>query len=244
MNRNDLVKFSVVIPTLNEERNIAALLGALQQQEYSSSWEIIVVDGGSTDATIQIVERVDGVRLVLSESGVSRQRNVGARSASGAVLIFMDADDQPPSNFLERVASSFRRFPYAVACPWFIAKDSGVAVRALYFLFNILFWLSQSTLRTGSGVCIITPKNVWERVGGFDETMHLGEDVKYIRSASPRFGLHRHLLIPLETSGRRFREKGAFKLMLFYARITPLILLGSWRRLQTFDYKAAPYNDL
>jgi len=55
-------------------------------------------------------------------------------------------------------------------------------------------------------------------------------------------GWHRHLLVPLETSGRRFREKGALKLVLFYARIAPLILLGRWKELQKLRYEAAPYD--
>ena len=126
--------------------------------------------------------------------------------------------------------------------PWPNAR-SGFAPRAIYLFFNLLFSLSQSTLRTGSGVCIITPKKVWQKIGGFDENLHLGEDVKFIRSASPRFGLHRHLWIPLQTSGRRFGEKGAWKLMYLYARITPHIVLGRWKVLQEYEYEAAPYSE-
>jgi hypothetical protein len=46
--------------------------------------------------------------------------------------------------------------------------------------------------------------------------------------ASFRIGLHRHLLVPLETSGRRFQQKGIWQLVKFYARITPLLWLGRW----------------
>jgi glycosyltransferase involved in cell wall biosynthesis len=235
-------KFSVIIPTLNEAQNIRALLEALRAQEYSGEWEIIVVDGGSDDGTSQMAQGCAGVLVLQTARGVSRQRNAGARRASGDVLVFMDADDLPSPDFLRCVAQSYRNLPFAVACPWFVAGDSGLLVRVVYFGFNLLFTLSQSTLRTGSGVCLITPKKVWEKVGGFDEALHLGEDMKYIRSAAPRFGLHRHLWVPLQTSGRRFRSQGAWKLMLFYARITPLILLSRWRALQKIEYNTGHYE--
>lgn len=238
----DLPTISVVIPTLNEAQNIGKLLAALQAQEYSGSLQIIVVDGNSDDGTPNIISQCAGVLLLQTPRGVSHQRNAGAQKATGELLVFMDADDFPQRQFLQKVAQSYRRFPFAVACPWFVARDSGFAARAMYVFFNLLFSLSQSTLRTGSGVCIITPKTVWGKVGGFDEDLHLGEDVKFIRSASPRCGFHRHLWIPLETSGRRFQEKGAGRLMLFYARITPLILLSQWKTLRKIRYEAAPYS--
>ncbi|HEX8834963.1 MAG TPA: hypothetical protein VF719_12220, partial [Abditibacteriaceae bacterium] len=114
-------------------------------------------------------------------------------------------------------------------------------IAAIYFLFNVLFFLGQGWLRTGSGVCIITPRSVFEKTGGFDTQLHLGEDVHYIRRAA-RCGWHRHLLVPLQTSGRRFEEKGIWKLMWFYARISPLILLGRYQKLKQLPYDAAPYG--
>lgn len=243
------LSLSVIIPTLNEARNIERLLNALLQQESSGdekfSYEIIVCDGGSDDATPQIVENIAAIEsrvlLIQSGRGTSHQRNAGAAKASGELLIWMDADDFPGPKFLNRIARSYQNFPFAVACPWFVCRDSGVIVRAIYFGFNILFFLGQSTLRTGSGVCLIAPKTVWQKTGGFDASLHLGEDVKFIREASPRFGLHRHLFVPLETSGRRFAQKGAWNLVKFYTRISPLILLGRWKTLQKLPYEAAPY---
>jgi len=236
------VKFSVIIPTLNEAGNIGNLLAALQAQEYSGDWEIIVSDGDSDDDTPDIVDSFAGVLLLRGACGVSRQRNVGAQSASGELLVFMDADDFPAPDFLQRIAQSYRRFPFAVACPWFVAQDSGFLVRVLYLGFNILFFMGQGWLKTGSGVCLIVQKTVFETIGGFDESLHLGEDVQLIRRAA-RYGWHRHLCIALKTSGRRFSRKGAWKLMLFYARISPYVLLGQWAELQKFEYQAAPYKE-
>lgn len=237
-----VMNVTVIIPTLNEAARIGALLRALQAQNYAPL-EIIVCDGDSDDGTPQIVRQFENVTLLECERGTRTQRNYGGNNASGELLIFMDADDLPPRDFAAKIARSYRKFPFAVACPWFVARDSGFLVRAVYFGFNLLFFAGQSSVRMGSGVCLITPKKVFDKVGGFDESLHLGEDIHYIRRASPRFGLHRHLLVPLETSGRRFTQKGAWQLMKFYARITPLLWLGRWDKLKGTAYEAAPYQD-
>lgn len=203
--------------------------------------EIIVCDGGSSDGTPQIVREFPNVILLESQRGTSRQRNLGAQHASGDLLIWMDADDLPAPDFVARVIASYRRLPFAVACPWFIARDSGLFVRFVYFVFNLLFFAGQGWLRMGSGVCLIAPKTVFEKIGGFDESLHLGEDIYFLRRAG-RSGLHRHLLVPLETSGRRFQQKGIWNLVKFYARITPLLWFGRWDKLKSTTYEAAPYQ--
>lgn len=235
-----LPSISVVIPTLNEGTRIGGLLDALKGQTYFPT-EIFVCDGDSEDETRQIA-RDGGALVVECERGTSRQRNQGARQASGELLVFLDADDLPPRGFLEGVAKSYHRFPFAVACPWFVARDSGFLVRAIYVGFNIAFFLSQSTIRTGSGVCLICPREKFVRSGGFHEGMHLGEDIRLIRQLCPRYGFHRHLLVPLETSGRRFKNDGIWRLMGFYLLISPLTMLGLWKPLQKLSYKAAPYS--
>lgn len=248
-----LPSISIVIPTLNEAANIGRLLNALLAQSHMPC-EIIVCDGGSTDETRAIVrEKMGGpanraiagsagsiVRLFECERGTARQRNAGAAASNGDLLIFLDADNLPYSRFCECIARSFQRLPFTVACPWFIARDSKPAYLC-YLGFNVLFFLGQAWLRTGSGVCQIVPRVAWERAGGYREDLHLGEDVEFLRRCA-RQGLHRHLLIPLETSGRRFAHEGMWRLMWFYAAISPLVLLGRWDALQRVAYRAAPYQ--
>jgi glycosyltransferase involved in cell wall biosynthesis len=231
---------SIIIPTLNEAERIGALLEELRKQRCQLSFEIIVSDGESEDETQSVVQQFEDVKLVVGTRGTARQRNRGAREANGELLIFMDADCLAPSQFLQSIWKSYKKFPFAVACPWFVAKES-LAIRTIYFGFNVLFFLGQGWLRTGSGVCIIARRDVWQKCGGFDETMHLGEDIEFLRRAS-KFGLHRHLLVPLQTSGRRFQKQGAWNLIKFYARITPHLIFGRYKELQKLPYEAAPYQ--
>ncbi len=236
-----LPSISVIIPTLNEAARVPVLVAALQHQSLKPL-EVLVCDGNSDDDTAHLSSQA-GARVLNCERGTSKQRNFGARKATGELLVFLDADDLPSPRFLETVARSYAKIPFAIACPWFVARDAGFLVRSIYFAFNVGFWLGQSSLRTGSGVCLICPREAFLECGGFDETMHLGEDVRLIRALCPRFGFHRHLLVPLETSGRRFARQGAGRLMWFYALISPLILLGLWKPLQRFGYHAAPYEE-
>ena len=201
-----------------------------------------MADGQSDDETARVADEFESVQLLDCARGVSAQRNAGANAATGELLVFLDADDVPPPRFLESVARAYRKLPFAVACPWFVAHDGNLATKAIYAGFNVGFWLGQSTLRMGSGVCLIAPRAAFLECGGFDEELHLGEDVQLIRKLCPRFGLHRQLLVPLGTSGRRFEHEGAARLLWFYACITPLLVLGLWRPLQKIGYAAAPYE--
>ncbi len=231
------ISVSVVIPTLNEAQRIGGLLEAIKRQNFAGNLEIIVADGQSEDETAAIACQFEGVQVLQTARGVSRQRNAGAAAATGELLVFFDADDLPGPDFLAQIAASYQKFPFAVACPWLVARDAGLGVRLIYFGFNLGFWLGQSTLRMGSGVCLICPREKFLLSSGFDENLHLGEDIRLIRALCPKFGLHRHLWVPLETSGRRFGKQGAARLMLFYLLITPFLVLGLWKPLQKFKYR-------
>jgi len=226
---------SVIIPVLDEASTIGRLLDCLKVQDCDSRFEVIVVDGGSTDGTRKIVGSRQNIRLIVSPSGVSRQRNAGAAVASGDLLVFLDADTAPHPDFLRGITRAYRKLNYAAACPWFVPATRRPDIHAVYGILNVLFYLSQFRYHTGAGVCIATPRTVFEQVGGFDETLHLGEDVDYLRRAAT-VGRHRHLLLPLTTSARRFESEGVIRTTVFYARISPALMFGDRDRLRTYQY--------
>lgn len=232
-----MISISVIIPTWNEEDCIADLLTALQMQDHTGPMEVLVVDGGSQDATADIVRRFPDVRLLIADRpGVSIQRNRGAAAAQNELLVFLDADNRPGPTFLSRLAGEYARRPFAVACPWFRPDSRHIGIHAFYFVFNCLFWLSQWRFHTGAGICIATQRAVFLQAGGFNETLHLGEDVDYIRRSSHQ-GRHAHLPIPLITSARRFETDGVGRMIVFYLRISPYLLRGSFDALRSVSYK-------
>ncbi|MDQ1351162.1 MAG: hypothetical protein QG657_1464 [Acidobacteriota bacterium] len=89
---------SIVIPAKNEEENIAQCLDAILNQETSFAYEIIVIDSGSTDATVDIVKRYPAVQLAQIKSeefGHGKTRNLGAEMARGDYIVFLNADAVP-----------------------------------------------------------------------------------------------------------------------------------------------------
>ncbi|MBM4125608.1 MAG: glycosyltransferase, partial [Nitrospira sp.] len=81
---------SVIIPAYNEEKALPGTLTALLSQ--SGDYEVLVVDGGSTDATCRLVRSEPRIRLLTAPKGRASQMNAGAKEAKGGLLLFLHAD--------------------------------------------------------------------------------------------------------------------------------------------------------
>jgi glycosyltransferase involved in cell wall biosynthesis len=92
------MKISIVIPVLDEERRIGERLAELRGFD-----EVIVVDGGSADRTVEIASGFSGVRVERAPRGRATQMNHGARLASGDVLLFLHADASLPAGAREHI---------------------------------------------------------------------------------------------------------------------------------------------
>lgn len=107
------MKFSVVIPLFNKELYIEKTLRCALNQTYQD-YEILVVDDGSTDGSVEAVKRVcsDKVRLIHQENqGVAVARNTGIDHAKGTYISFLDADDEWNEDYLETINSLTEEFP-------------------------------------------------------------------------------------------------------------------------------------
>ena len=102
------MKFSFIIPVLNEEKYIAKCIYSIKKQ-FGEDFEIIVVDNGSKDKTVEIVNKM-GVSLVYErKKGISNARNTGAKKAKGELLCFMDADGILSNNWLVEVRKTINK---------------------------------------------------------------------------------------------------------------------------------------
>ena len=109
------MKISVVIPALNEERFLPRCLESIRQQDYQDEYEVIVVDDGSTDRTVQIA-RESSARLVFSGgNGAFHARQAGVEAAAGEIIVQADADTTYPRDWLSRIAEHFSDRPEVVA---------------------------------------------------------------------------------------------------------------------------------
>ncbi len=189
---------SVIIPTFNEAHSINRTLEAVG--ELRGHVEVIVVDGGSTDATAEVVRR-RGVRIITGERGRGTQMHAGARAASGDALLFLHADTHPLPEAAERIADALRETETVGGN--FTVRFDGTR-RAARFL----TWLYPQLRRLGlvygdSG--IFARRAVYEEIGGF-QSFPIFEDVDLVRRLRKR-GRVVHLPTIVVTSSRRFEDR-------------------------------------
>ncbi len=210
---------SVVIPTLNEAHNLPRLLAKLQQETTAS--EIIVVDGGSSDATTALARRL-GARVVDSDPGRGVQLRRGADAASGDVLLFLHADSEFPAGGLERITESLAASADIVGGNFRLLFDGGS--RFSRWLTRYYAWIRRRGLYYGDSA-IFVRRDVYDKLGGM-KPIALMEDLNFVRSME-NFG--RTTCIedpPLVTSSRRFEGRSSIAIVFGWLTIHVLYRLG------------------
>ena len=101
------MKVSVIVPTFNSEATIGSCLDALMDQESGGEYEVIVVDDGSIDDTAGVVSGYDVKLLKQEHAGPAGARNLGAKNASGDILLFTDADCTPERDWIKKMCTPF-----------------------------------------------------------------------------------------------------------------------------------------
>lgn len=101
-----LPKFSIIVPTFNEEKLIGRCLQSLALQDTDCAYEIIVADSNSTDGTVGIAEKYAD-KVVLCPRGIAVGRNAGAKAAKGKYLIFIDGDSVASKRLVAAYSDAF-----------------------------------------------------------------------------------------------------------------------------------------
>lgn len=172
---------SVVIPAFNEERFIGDLVGALRHYAGGLLTQIIVVDNGSTDRTIEFAQAA-GADDVFSESGaVGAIRNAGARRAAAEVLVFMDADVVPTAQWSHRLPSVVRELhvnPKLLTGSWVSVPEPCTWIERYWF--KPLEHGQNTHINSGH---MIVSRMLFDEIGGFDPKLRTGEDADLSRRA-------------------------------------------------------------
>jgi glycosyltransferase involved in cell wall biosynthesis len=214
--RAKMVAISVIIPTLNEEKYLPKLLSCLKEQTFND-FEVIVADAGSSDSTRKIALSF-GAKVV-SGGMPAVGRNSGARAALGQFLFFFDADVKFSRQFLERAHHEMQdRFLDLATCEF--RPLSNIAIdRAAHRLSGILMRIGQDTNPHAPGFCILITKRLFDRIGGFDESLKLAEDHDLVKRASRLRPLRVLNKARITVSVRRLKKEGRLPLITKYARV-------------------------
>lgn len=233
------MKVSVIIPTLNEENYVDGLLSDLKKQSLKP-FEVIVVDANSVDKTRQIVKQYKIVTLVSGKSPVASQRNLGAKTATGGLLIFLDADVRVNSDFIVQIHNQFENKNIDVACPAYMPYQSTLLLKAIYIFFDSLFILFQKVFPSGAGACIVCRKDIFFQERGFRKEFKF-EDIEMIRRYSYKFRF-KMLRCIVYVSDRRFKKEGTIKLFLKYLILSLFFITNQFHLANRVEYQFGKYH--
>ncbi|WP_431156652.1 TIGR04283 family arsenosugar biosynthesis glycosyltransferase [Winogradskyella poriferorum] len=203
-------KISIIIPVLNEEEFIGDLLSHIATVSVTLNIEdIVVVDGGSTDKTKEIVATFKDVKLLNSDKGRAKQMNTGAKNSNGSILYFLHADALPPKNFDALILKEVSRGNSA-GC-FRMQFDSN------HWWLRLASWLTQFNWRPcrGGDQSQFITRALFDEVGGFDENFIIYEDNILINELYKR---NEFVVInkKIKTSARQYKKVGIWKLQYYF----------------------------
>jgi rSAM/selenodomain-associated transferase 2 len=195
---------SVVIPALNEARALPQTLVKLFEQR--GDFEVILVDGGSSDDTVRIAQQWSQVRITSSVPGRAKQMNAGAELARGSILLFLHADTLLPPGAIERLGA--RENNTASLWGGFHQAFSGTTwdLKAISWIHNLRCRLT-GIFYGDQAMFVGAP--LFHQTGGFPDVEIL-EDIKFseqlLKRAEPQF-----LPASVVTDSRKFEKMGSVR---------------------------------
>ena len=239
--KKTLAMISVIIPTLDEEQSLPALLSRLREEGHDGpGCEIIVVDGGSTDATVRLA-REHGARVLTSPPGRGLQLCHGAAAASGTIFLFLHADSIFPRGGLKRIEETLAETPELIGGNFRLLFDGATPFSR--WLIGFYAGIRRIGLYYGdSGIFV--RRSAYEAVGGI-RPIALMEDFDFVRRME-RLGKTCCITDPpLITSSRRFAGRNPVAIVCGWLKLHALFYLGvSPDRLAKIYVMQAPHESL
>lgn len=197
---------SFVIPAYNEELLIGATIDAIHDAAtpLGEPYEIIVADDASTDQTAR-VSASHGARVVAtSNRQIAATRNAGAREAAGEFLIFVDADTIVSEGAVRGALEAMRAGAAGGGCA--VEFEGRIPWHARAMLGPMMIFYRRVGIASGSFV--YCTRAVFDRIGGFDESLYASEEVWFSRAIGKQ-GRFVFLREKVATSGRKLRTYSA-----------------------------------
>lgn len=200
------MKTSVIIPVLNEEQHIGRLVSYLKGIGAPYDPEIIVVDGGSTDKTVERAQDAGAIVKVSSVKGRAHQMNLGAQHSSGELLYFVHADVWPALTCFEDITQA-RKKGFLIGT----FRQKFDSANPLFFI-NSFFTRFNKLWCRGGDQTIFVDKTLFLKLEGYNEYFTIMEEYDFLERATALTPL---CIIPRYTvvSTRKYQNNGWFKVM-------------------------------
>ncbi len=213
---------SVIIPTYNEEKYIETCLKSLECQEFGGNYEVIVSDGSSTDATVEIAARHADRVVVERKDTIAYGRQAGAHAARYPVLAFMDADTYIPPDWLINLAASLEDHRVVGVHGNILPLDGNRFETDFckYVLPPYSQFMVQINKPSVPGSNFAVKRKAFNKVKGFNTKLVTAEDVDLCNRVKKlgRFVYNNDAVVYVST--RRVREWGYLKMLSFYTSNT------------------------
>jgi len=221
-------QISIIIPVLNEESCVSNILKYLNKNSSQKNIkEVIVVDGGSSDQTVEIAKELNA-KVINAPKGRSKQMNLGAEKAVGEILYFLHVDTFPPKDFDRCIINTFNPVNEAGCFQMKFDSNSRILKFFAWFTrFNI-------SLCRGGDQSLFISKTLFQKMKGFNEDYIIFEDNEFI----DRIYDHTNFTIlprSVKTSARKYEERGVVALQYHFGMIHLKNFLGAGPD-QLYDY--------
>lgn len=220
------MKVSIIAPNLDEAKYLPMFLKSLENQTYQN-FEVILVDGGSTDGSVRIAEGFGRARIVVDKTrNIGYIRNVGAKFATGDILFHTSSDTYLEPRLLEKLVEFYKSHPEIISVAGrTFPLGTNIVAHLGYQIFDFLryiFTLSPFPIHKyrPSGNFTTIKTEVFNELGGFPE-VSINEDGlfgakvdEYVRRTGKRVVFHIGYYIGHHV--KRFEKVGGFRTILFY----------------------------
>ncbi|NEU09912.1 glycosyltransferase [Flavihumibacter sp. R14] len=210
---------SVIIPTLNEQDQIRNTIHRLREAADKYPVEIIIVDGGSSDQTLEEARKAGADAVFESEKrGRAAQMNYGALKAHGNILYFLHADTTPPDKFPSSIVASV------------LSNKAGcfrLSFDHSHWFLKACCWLTRFDMnffRFGDQSLFILDKS-FQAIGGFNEKLYIMEDQEIIYRLKRVTGF-KVVPEPVVTSARKYVDNGIYKTQSIFFLLFLLYKIG------------------
>ncbi len=223
--------FSLIIPTLNEEKYLPRLLQDLTQQIFTN-FEVIHVDGTSDDNTLQVARKFAAklhlISLTTRTRNVGRQRNLGGKKAKGKWIVFCDADDQLQKTFLQHLANQLDNSPQTdfFTC-WMDPDKSRLSHQVFAWFMNMTISFNKFIKNYYAIGALIGARASIFPSNQFDESIPVLEDSLFVRELYKKgyhYTVFRHPRYIF--SLRRIRKDGLLKSIIVAIKMQQKFLSG------------------